>query len=337
MDTITHIALGACIGDIMLGKKLGKRALLLGAIANSIPDIDFIATSWMNPANYLLAHRGFTHSFLFIIILSPFLALLAEYIHRPHNISLKKWTWFFAFQMLVHVFIDAFNVYGTGWFEPFNHYRVSFNTIFVADPFFSIWIGIAFVALLILPRRSKRRRAWSTFGLIFSSLYLLYCIFNKYEIDASVKKQFTAQHINAKKYFTTPTPFNDWLWYVVATNDTICATGYLSALHTNKPIHFQFFTKNDSLLQNVSNHEDLQRLLRFSQGFYTAEHWHDTLVFNDLRFGQIAGWQNPNAHFVFHYYLQHSDADNKLVVQRGRFENWNWSTVTTLVQKIEGK
>ena len=57
---------------------------------------------------------------------------------------------FFILQLCIHVFLDAFNAYGTGWFEPFSHYRVSFNVLFVADPFYSVWLGISFLALLIL-------------------------------------------------------------------------------------------------------------------------------------------------------------------------------------------
>jgi inner membrane protein len=336
MDTITHIALGACAGEILLGKKLGKRAMLLGAVANSIPDIDFVASFWMSPANNLLAHRGFTHSFLFAIIVTPFLALYAEYVHRPHNISMQKWIAFFGIQILLHLLVDAFNAYGIGWFEPFSHYRISFNAIFVADPFFSLWLGIAFVALLVLKRKSRKRRAWAYSGIVLSSLYLSYCLVNKFAVDKRVTTQLAAQKINYKNYFTTPTPLNNLLWYVVAANDSGYYIGYASVFDKKKNIGFHFFPQNDSLLRPVSNHEDLQHLIRFSRGFYTVEKWKDTLVFNDLRFGQITGWQNVNAHFVFHYYLQHPAEDNKLVIQRGRFENWNYATVASLIKRIEG-
>jgi hypothetical protein len=33
MDSITHIALGACMGQAFAGKQLGKRAMLWGAMA----------------------------------------------------------------------------------------------------------------------------------------------------------------------------------------------------------------------------------------------------------------------------------------------------------------
>jgi inner membrane protein len=60
-------------------------------------------------------------------------------------------------------------------------------------------------------------------------------------------------------------------------------------------------------------------------------------VFNDLRFGQMTGWYDPASKFVFHYYLQKGDRENKLVVQRGRFANWNRSTTESLLKRIAGK
>ena len=42
MDSITHIALGACMGEAFLDRKLGKKAMLWGALAQSIPDITSI-------------------------------------------------------------------------------------------------------------------------------------------------------------------------------------------------------------------------------------------------------------------------------------------------------
>lgn len=335
MDSITHIALGACMGEAFLDRKLKRKALLWGALAQSAPDIDFITSFWMDTPDSLLAHRGFTHSFLFVILISVFLALLAERWHRPHNISFRKWLQFFAGVIFIHVFIDAFNNYGVGWFEPFSHKRISFNAIYVADPFFSIWSGIALVLLIVLKQTSKQRRRWWTMGLVFSGIYLLYCLFNKVMIDRHTRQILKEQRIQYTRYFTTPTALQNWLWYVVAGNDSGYYIGYRSVFDSKNKIDFEYFPRNDYLLDSVENTEKLQKLKRFSQQFYTAEKWNDTLVFNDLRFGQITGWQDPGNKFVFHYYLKDS-ADNKLVVQRGRFEGWNKDALISLVKRIGG-
>lgn len=323
------------MGEAFAGKILGKKAMIWGALAQSIPDIDFTSSLWMNTSSGLLAHRGFTHSFLFWAIITPLFAFLAEHLHRPHNISLRKWMFFFGGVIFIHIFIDAFNNYGVGWFEPFSNQRISFNAIYVADPFFSVWSGIASMALIYLSRHNPNRKKWWRMGLGLSALYLLYCIINKAQINSDVKDIFQKQNISYTRYFTTPAPLQNWLWFVVAGNDSGYNVGFRSLFDSKKEISFQYFPRNDSLLKPVADHEDVQQLIRFSQQFYTVENWHDTLVFNDLRFGQIIGWQDPRAKFVFYYYLQHPE-ENRLVVQRGRFEGWNSKTAYSLFKRIEG-
>lgn len=335
MDSITHIALGACVGEAFFGRGFGKKAMLWGALAQSAPDIDFLSALWMSPDEYLLAHRGFTHSILFALIVSPVFALTAEKIHRPHNIRFSHWLIFFLTEILIHLFLDGFNNYGTGWLEPFSHKRFSFNGIYVADPLFSIWPGIAIVILFILHGFHPKRRFWWRFGLFIPFIYLGWCMINKSSIDRDVKVALAEKKIAYTRYFTTPAPLTNLLWYVVAGNDSGYHVGFRSVFDTRKDIDFSYFPRNDSLLVSVADHEELQHLKRFSRQFYTAELWGDTLVFNDLRFGQMMGWQNPKGKFVFHYILNHQE-DNLLVVQRGRFGGWDGKVLKGYIKRIGG-
>jgi len=335
MDSITHIAVGAVIGEAIMGRKIGKRAMLLGAIAQSLPDIDFVASFFLSTADDLLAHRGFTHSFLFAALASFLLALISERWHRPHNISLQKWILFYGIEVFTHLFLDAFNSYGTGWFEPFSHLRISFNALFVADPFFSVWCGVACIALLILRIDNIKRIYWIRFSLGLSVIYLLYALYNKSTINAAVEKNLAKQHIASQRFFATPTALNNWLWYIVSEDKNGFYIGYRSVFDRDSSIDFHYFPRQQHLLGNVKQKEDIQRLVRFSQGYYTLDHIGDTLVFNDLRFGQIMGWQNPQAGFAFHYYVELSHA-NDLVIQRGRFTGWNSKTIRALVRRIKG-
>ena len=335
MDSLTHIALGACMGEAFAGKTLGRKAMVWGIIAQSIPDIDFIAATWLDTPSGLLAHRGFTHSILFAVVVAFIMAVLANRWHRPHNISFTRWLIFFSAAILTHIFIDAFNNYGVGWFEPFFHQRISFNAIYVADPFFSAAPGIAFIMLLLLKQSNKKRQFWWKFGLAVSAGYLVYCIINKSIINYDVKKQLAQQHIPYTKYFTTPAPLQNWLWYVAAGNDSDYHVGYHSVFAKAKNLSLRKFSRNTSFIDSMHNRKDVLQLIRFSQDFYTIEKKQDTLIFNDLRFGQIIGWQNPHEEFAFHYYL-HPDIDNTLVVQRGRFAKWNWQVIKSLCYRIEG-
>ena len=335
MDSLTHIALGACMGEAFAGKTLGRKAMVWGIIAQSIPDIDFIAATWLDTTSGLLAHRGFTHSILFAVVVAFIMAVLANRLHRPHNISFTRWLLFFSTAILTHIFIDAFNNYGVGWFEPFSHRRISFNAIYVADPFFSAAPGIAFIMLLLLKQSNKKRQFWWKFGLAVSAGYLVYCLINKTIINYDVRKQLAQLHIPYTKYFTTPAPLQNWLWYVAAGNDSDYYVGYHSVFAKAKNLSLQKFSRNTSFIDSMHNRKDVLQLIRFSQDFYTIEKKQDTLIFNDLRFGQIIGWQNPHEEFAFHYYL-HPNIDNTLVVQRGRFAKWNWQVIKSLCYRIEG-
>ena len=173
------------------------------------------------------------------------------------------------------------------------------------------------------------------FGLIASTLYIFYCFINKNCIDKVVKEELSTQHISYSRFMTTPAPLNNWLWYMVAETGNGYYVGYHSVFDKHDPAPYQFFPRNDSMISSFRNDKDLECLIRFSQGYYTIEKMNDTLVFNDLRFGQAGGWAKPEAPLVFRYYLL-NPSKNVLVVQRGRFAKWDWQQAKYFVKRIKG-
>jgi inner membrane protein len=90
------------------------------------------------------------------------------------------------------------------------------------------------------------------------------------------------------------------------------------------------------LLNSAPHKKDIEKLIRFSNGFYTVEKNHDTLKFNDLRFGEILGWDDSISHCVFYYYPGYPDA-NELIVQRGRFAKWGGQSFRNFLRRIAGR
>lgn len=335
MDTLTHIVLGACIGEVFVGKKAGKRALLIGAVAQSVPDIDFVASFFLTPTEDLLAHRGFTHSVLFVLMVTPLLAWLADRWGRPHDIAFTTWLWFFGVELFTHLLLDTFNAYGTALLLPFSQRRFAFHAMFVADPLFTIMPLVISVALLFMKTDFKRKR-WASIAIGWCALYLGINLMNKAIVETDVNRAAKEQGIFYRRHFTTPTPLNNLLWYVVLEDDKGYNIGYRSVFDRKPHIEFTYFPRNDSLLAPVKDLDELKDLLKFSQGYYTIERFENTLMFNDLRFGQMVGWYNPKAGFVFHYYLQRPYSNN-MVVQRGRFANWNKDVLEALLIRIKGQ
>ncbi|HLT51960.1 MAG TPA: metal-dependent hydrolase, partial [Arenibacter sp.] len=62
MDSLTQIVLGAAVGEAVLGKKVGNKAMLYGAIAGTIPDLDILSSYFTDTLTAIEWHRGFSHS-----------------------------------------------------------------------------------------------------------------------------------------------------------------------------------------------------------------------------------------------------------------------------------
>src|SRR6218665_3396112 len=173
MDTLTHTVLGACLGEAIAGKKLGKKAMLAGVIVNNLPDVDVVLQLFLSPAQGLLAHRGITHSILMNVILAILLARGFQVLYRKHSLPFSTALLLSASGLFLHIFLDGLTSYGTGWFEPFSSARISLNCLFILDPFLLLPLLVSAIALLCLKKESSARSAWAKTGLSLGLAYLL--------------------------------------------------------------------------------------------------------------------------------------------------------------------
>ncbi|MDN3583636.1 metal-dependent hydrolase [Mucilaginibacter flavus] len=225
MDTVTHLALGACTGEILLGKKLGKPALFWGALAQSFPDIDTALQPFFPADEAFLIHRGLTHSFLFAAVMGFVFALVARRVHQKQNLNLLPLAAFFSFELGLHDLLDCCNSYGTGLLEPFSNHRFSVNLLYVADPLFTAALLIAAIVLLFKPAHYSKRAVWAYGGLYMATLYLCFAAFCKMTVN---RKVLSSLNTPTDSYFTTPAPFTSMLWYIVVRKEKGDYTGYSS-------------------------------------------------------------------------------------------------------------
>lgn len=74
MDSLTQIVLGAAVGEVVLGRKVGNKAMMWGAVAGTIPDLDMLTSFFVDDLRANELHRGFSHSIVFCLIASPIFA-----------------------------------------------------------------------------------------------------------------------------------------------------------------------------------------------------------------------------------------------------------------------
>ena len=331
MDTLTHISLGIVLSEGTARKTLGKSGLLLGTVFQLLPDCDVVAALWVPSDVNLHVHRGITHSIFFATLAASAFAYVFYFVYKK-RVNFMFLFLFLLMQILSHIFLDLFNAYGVGWLEPFSREKLSLHTLFVADPLFTIWLSLA--AVICISSNKLQTRKWAVVGsLVICTAYILLARYNRGVVKENVAS--TLKLSTTADVLITPSQWNTLLWYVVVPRNTGFHVGYSSVFDKPGTTQFTFHQQHRNLLDGFPNETLKENLTAFSQGFYTVEADGDTLIFNDLRFGQIAGWENPENRFVFHYYLN-DPRSNRLVMQRGRFQGWNQQSMSSFFRRLRG-
>jgi len=297
MDSLTQIVLGAACGEIALGKKIGNKALLFGAIGGTIPDLDVFIGKFLytNEVQTMAFHRGFMHSLLFAVLAAFLFGWFAYKLYnsgkRKESTVQKDWIWLFFLSIFTHPILDCFTPYGTQLFAPFSNYRVAFNTISVVDPMYTIPFLICMLVVLFFKRTNSKRLKWTKAGIYISSFYLLFTLVNKFYINSVFKESFKKAEISIDRFSAQPSIFNNILWYAVAeTKDKYHLTFYSLLDKSATANNIISIDKNHELID--MNAKNLKILAWFSNDYYRISKREEmgTYKYTDLRYPML----NPN-------------------------------------------
>ena len=308
------MVLGASVAEATLGKKVGNKAVLWGAIGATIPDLDVIPGQFLDTVARLSLHRGPTHSILFGLLLSPVLGWLIAKIHRNEDARSWDWTKLIFWVILTHALLDCFTTWGTQLFWPLE-YRVAIKSIFVIDPVYTLPFLACLVWVMFKKRGSNYRRNLNAIGLTISSLYLAVTLLNKQVMNDNFEAILKTQNISYLRYNTRPTPLNNILWSVTAETESGYYLGYYSFLDRSKNVPLFFIPKNHDLLSGWRTNDKVKTLLGITSGYYTVEPLEDGYLINDLRFGQTDGWSTGTGDFVFAYYVTNTEANDHEAIE----------------------
>ena len=310
MDSLTQICLGAAVGEAYLGKKVGNKAILWGAILGTVPDLDVLFKPLYPFVEGLVMHRGLSHSLIFFVLSAPIFGWLIHKIH-PKAASVKKWAWFSFWVMFTHAILDCFTSWGTQLFWP-HPMRVAWNNIFVADLAYTLPLLICLIWLMFKRKDSTTRTRLNHIGLTLSSFYMILTFVNKGAADSVFASSLKENNISYADFSTRPTPLNTILWNAMAEGEDYFYSGYYSLLADDHSIQWDSIPKNHDLLSAHSDNEDWKDLILFSGGEYALEKTEsDTILIHDLRFGKMQ-FPDGTSDFVFTFYGVPSEENNTI-------------------------
>jgi inner membrane protein len=315
LDSLTQIVLGASVAEAVAGRKFGNKALLWGAIAGTIPDLDVFLRFLYHPIEASLVHRGFSHSLLFAFFLSPILAHFISKLYRSEN-EYKSWLYLFFAAIVTHPILDMFTNYGTQFLWPLDT-RISFNTIFVLDPLYTVPFALCVFTCLFLRRGSKIRKKINLSGLSYSCVYLIWGVAIKLFILSNSESYFKEAGIdNTKRIMVKPMPLTSFYWNIIGENENEFVLGYKSIFYSFDPKDIQIISKRNHIPINKlkwqgKDYSNQLRLFCNDYGFVTRKD--SSLYFFDLRFGVSTMLTNKNNQDPFFGYKLQTNKAGEII------------------------
>ncbi len=252
MDSFTQLTFGACAGYAVAGSRLGRRALVFGAIAGTIPDLDTVflsgADAWAEWRN----HRGVTHSLFFAPVVAPVLGWIAWSGYsraRPfepagaHD-ALGAWIALFFFALVTHPLLDLFTIYGTQLLAPFSDARFALPGLGIIDPIYTLPLVAAAAWALARPR-DTHARIFMYLALFLSVAYQFYGVAQNQRVAAMARTQLAAEGVELADVRAYTTIFQPWLRRIVVDEPEGARVGFASSLQAGA-ISWTCFAKPSS-------------------------------------------------------------------------------------------
>lgn len=300
MDSLTQIVLGAAVGEAVLGRKMGNKAMLYGAIAGTIPDLDVLSGYFTDTVTAIEWHRGITHSILFSIFFAPIFGWLIHKLEQKQPATWRDWSLLMFWGLFTHPLLDAFTTWGTQLFWPLD-YKLAFQSVFVIDPLYTLPFLFFLILTLVQKRDSPKRARFNRLGLIVSSSYLGITLLLKGVAYYKISDNLETQGIAYRKMTVRPSPFNTILWSAnIDVGDAYLIGNY--SFFDREPVRFDRYAKNYQLLGTLAYDEKVQRLEKITEGWYALDEREGQLYFNDLRFG-LMSLEEGEDRFAFSYKL----------------------------------
>lgn len=216
VDPVTHVLLGATLGQAAFGRPLGVRAAALaGGLAALAPDVDVFIRSARDPLLAIEHHRGFTHALLIAPAAAALVASL--WLLSPRWRTRPQWTWVWAACVVgyvSHTLLDAATSYGTQLLWPFSRARFGWDVISIIDLMFTLPLLAGFGWAL------KRRSTWPAgLALCWAAAYLVLGGVQHARAVAAQRELAAARGHAPERFEVMPTLANNIVWRAIYVHD----------------------------------------------------------------------------------------------------------------------
>jgi inner membrane protein len=217
VDPLSQGAIGAALPQSIevADRQVHARQLLLigvmGFLSGMAPDLDIFIRSPEDPLLFLEFHRQFTHALVFIPVGGFLCGLLAYrlFARKAGLTFLQVWL-YCTLGYATHGFLDSCTSYGTQLFWPFTNYRVSWNTISIVDPLFTLPI-----VLMVVLAAFRKKILFARLAVAWIFLYMGFGLFQQQRAQSYAEDLMAQRGESFQRMLVKPTFANTILFKVL--------------------------------------------------------------------------------------------------------------------------
>lgn len=311
MNIFSYFVIGAAVGCLFAGKKIGNKALYGGGICALLPCFDeLLALFFSCPASLYVA-GGVTHSLLFCILVAPIAGwLLRRFVSK--DLSVVSWSILALLAMSFHCFFDVLRVRGVGILEPFVHKRLALSIIPDVECLSCVPLLLSFITALFL-RDLKQKTLISWFGMFLTFVFVSFAFLNKLSVQADFERRLDEQDVRYSRSEVFPVENTLFLWNCIAQDRDGFWMCYRSNLSKND-FDYELALRNDYYLFELEDCNAVKRLTAYTRYFYVVEPTvSHTVLLHDLRYARKGLHSTDPYEKSYHIHL---DKDKTVLIDK---------------------
>jgi len=162
LDNLTHALIGLTINNLLPDTKRNSGTFWISLTASELPDVD-ILYRLKSATDYMLNHRGISHSIVAMVIFAGIITLISK---KTFPDNRPKLVFLLALGCLgLHVLFDLFTSWGTQFLTPFNNRYFYLDYLPIAD--------LVIIALLLFFLGFSRLIKFHRNKIAFLALFIL--------------------------------------------------------------------------------------------------------------------------------------------------------------------
>lgn len=318
MDSLTQFTLGACVGAITLGPRIGARkAAIVGGLLGTVPDLD-VLYPYADPVDSFTLHRGPTHSLVVQALATPIFAegvLRLFKTFRDGGAGAHRLRVYLGIYLIfaTHALLDAMTIYGTKLFWPLYPEPLGVGSIFILDPLYTIPLLTLTIWALLQNRWGPKIQRGLTTAFVISTAYLGWTLGGQ-QIAESRAMAAVGGLQEEDRVWATPTPLNTLFWRVMVLRGDDYINVYVPILGGQEDVTIYTHPRNWRALSCAQDVPAVQQIATFSKGFVRLERGTDNRIqIADLRMGITPG-------YVFRFVIANADGTPIPVERKPRGE-----------------